>query len=471
MKISTIFFLLIFLCGCALSKNQNAGTYPTGLIFPLETSGSCVFKGMNIGPVARQNGRLFITTRLGWLYCVNPQDGDVIWSHQADIPWDTPPYGGETGIYAVFRDNHIVKFDFRGAVLWDLEAVDPVSSGISEDSGVVYFGGESGRLHAVDAGNGKPLWSFPTGVAVRSTPRIFREHIFFGSDDATLYVLDRNGEEAGRFHAAGAIREAVAVEGRRVFFGSSDKFMSCADWTRGKMQWKMKSGGEIAAPMVLGEKNLYFTAGNNVLYCLNKANGTVKWWRKIPSQTSFAPVIIGDKVVVSSDSPRLTGFNKETGETAGQFTAPEEITSNPVWSDPHLLVSLYHDLHEEGELLFLKKAVYVKVDASPDSPQPANQNIDITAEAAGFYEPEYEFSLQRFVPLSFGWWPVLIMPADPSARVVQPFSEENSWAWFPEKTGAYVITVKTKDKKENAQNQIYYLILPLKEKTGKGDLS
>ncbi len=468
MKKAIIYFFILLMTSCSLNKRPDAGNYPSGLVFPLEIADRHTFTGMNIGHISGRDGCLYITTGQGWFYCLNQQRGEEVWTCQINVSWSSPPFLGDTGIYAVSSNNHIFKLSYDGKVIWDIEIEIPVTSGIAEDSGLIYYGDENGSLKAGEAETGEELWSFETGSAIRSTPRVFQGRIFFGAGNGVLYILNRNGKETARFETGGEIREAVAVEGHRVFFGSADQYIYCADWTRGKVRWKMKTGGEISAPISLGEKYIYLTSGNNVLYCFYKKNGTMKWWRKIPAYTYFAPLLTPEKVVVSSSSPKLLGFNQTGGEAAGEYTAAEEIRSNPVWSDPHLIVAVFHDFQDESELLFLKKAVYVNVETSPDSPQPANQNIEVTAQGVGFYQPEFEFSLQRFVPLSFGWWPVLFMPADKAPQVMQPFSEENSWDWFPEKSGAYMISVKAKDEKESGENDVYYLIRSSKEKTKKG---
>lgn len=469
MKKSLIYFSILLMAGCALNKQPRTGDYPTGLIFPLDIAHKHAFSGMNLGQIPFRDDCLFVTTRQGGMYCYSLKEKKNVWTHQIDMPWSSPAYLGDSGLYAVTADNHIIKLSYEGQVIWNTGLSAPVTSGICESAGAVYYGDENGMLQARDADTGDMQWSFDIGSAMRSTPRFSHDRIFFGSSQGILYILDRNGEEKARFETGGEIQDAVAVEDRRVFFGSADKYMYCADWTREKVKWKMKTGGEISAPLSLDEKNIYLTSGNNVLYCFNKKNGTMKWWRKIPAYTYYAPLLTPEKVVVSSSSPKLLGFNQNGGKTAGEYAAAEEVRSNPVWNDPHLLITVFHDIQEKSELLFLKKAVYVIAEAVPASPQSVNQNIEVTARTAGFFQPEFEFSIQRFVPLTFGWWPVLFMPVGNSAEVMQPFSEESTWAWFPEKHGAYMIIVKAKDGKETAENQMYYLILPPGKKTKKGE--
>lgn len=56
-----------------------------------------------------------------------------------------------------------------GAVKWKCHAPQPVVSGITPTAGGVVFAGDiGGNLYALDAGTGKVLLTYPTGVESRA---------------------------------------------------------------------------------------------------------------------------------------------------------------------------------------------------------------------------------------------------------------------------------------------------------------
>ena len=77
-------------------------------------------------------------------------------------------------------------------------------------SGVVVAGGrlfvasiDTHTVHALDAGSGKPVWSYTAGGRVDSPPTIWQGRVLFGSADGYVYCLrSSDGELMWRFRAA-----------------------------------------------------------------------------------------------------------------------------------------------------------------------------------------------------------------------------------------------------------------------------
>ncbi len=68
-------------------------------------------------------------------------------------------------------------------------------------------------VYALDANNGKRLWSYTTGGRVDSSPTIHKGLALFGSADGWVYCLRvSDGKEAWRFHAAPQNLKTVALD-------------------------------------------------------------------------------------------------------------------------------------------------------------------------------------------------------------------------------------------------------------------
>ncbi len=61
---------------------------------------------------------------------------------------------------------------------------------------------ERHTLHALDASNGEPRWSFTTGGRIDSPPTFFGGRLVFGSADGHVYCLTEAGELVWKFRAA-----------------------------------------------------------------------------------------------------------------------------------------------------------------------------------------------------------------------------------------------------------------------------
>jgi hypothetical protein len=70
------------------------------------------------------------------------------------------------------------------------------------------------------------------------------------------------------------------------------------------------------------------------------------------------------------------------------------------------------------------------------------EEVRFSVSVRGFFMPQYEFYLKE----------------GEEEIIVQESSERNSWAWFPEKTGDYVVRVRVFDEKENVSAEIPFSV-------------
>jgi hypothetical protein len=86
---------------------------------------------------------------------------------------------------------------------WTFDAGAPLWAGARFAEGVVYAGGEDGRLHALDARTGKERWSYRAGGALRSRVTTSGADVFFQPTTASSPSSSRRREKnAGRCASA-----------------------------------------------------------------------------------------------------------------------------------------------------------------------------------------------------------------------------------------------------------------------------
>jgi outer membrane protein assembly factor BamB len=437
-----LLILVIFLVSSCSIFRRKAPSYPSGIFFPVAKAGEVVFQGKVNDHIEREGARLYFSTRGGVVYCLDGVKRETVWESQVSAELMSPPYLGAENIYVYDRKNIIYCLNKEGSLLWKIEMMEGITSGILECASVVCIGTENGTLHAFVTTSGRELWKFQTDGAIRSTPVFADNKIVFGCDDHNLYILSEEGSLIGRIEVGGKIQGPPLVEKNSVYFGSDDNYFYCYNLKRRTKKWKIKTGGKVLTSPVLSGKRILFFCWNNVVYCLKKRGGHILWWQMIPSRSFYRLEISGERVMVTSLSSVLMSFDVETGEKAGEFDAKQELRSNPVWLDPFLLISLYEKQTDRGKLLFLKKIVSVSLRSSKQSPQKVGEEVSFTVSIRGFFMPKYEFYLKE----------------GEETVIVQEGSENNSWAWFPEKAGDYVIGVRVFDGKENVTAEIPFTV-------------
>ncbi|MGD8537328.1 MAG: PQQ-binding-like beta-propeller repeat protein [Candidatus Aminicenantes bacterium] len=455
--VSVVLVVLFVMSSCSLFRKKIA-PYPSGIMFPVEEAHQIPYKGEINNPMKKRGTLIFISTRAGILYCVESSSQKIQWQVQFSKILASPPFLGQENIYVLDQDNNLFCLTEGGDILWQRIIEAEITSRIIEFRGNVCMGTSSGWFFAIDILEGKRTWAFKAQDAIRSNPVVSDGKIIFGSDDQNLYVLSARGNLIHKFAIGGKIGATLAANGDSVYFGTSNREILCFDLKKQKRKWKVRTGGELLVPPVFYANRAYFACMDNVLYCLNKKGGDILWWSVTPSRAFYHLMIVNDRIVVTSLSSLLMSFDVKTGEKVGEFQGSEEIRSNPLWSEPYMLVNRYDSESDQGTLLFFQKLVAVELLPSKISPQKINEVIVITVTPFGFYLPEYEFSLMPLVKWSLNPYFFVLLGRQEEKRIVQERSEERTWEWFPVEAGFYSIGVTATDEKEKAECELPFLI-------------
>jgi outer membrane protein assembly factor BamB len=121
-----------------------------------------------------------------------------------------------------------------------LIASGEIHSPVVGSDGTIYCSSESSRIHAIDAATGTPLWTVTAdGLPLRLA--MGRSAIFIGTNHGAVYSFDPG---------------------------------------TGAINWQKSFGQGVAfntTPIVAANGYVYFQSDNDVLYCLNQADGTLIW--------------------------------------------------------------------------------------------------------------------------------------------------------------------------------------------------
>ena len=94
-----------------------------------------------------------------------------------------------------------------------VSSAEPLTSLVVAGGRVFVASPDTHTVHALDADNGKPLWSYTAGGRVDSPPTIYRGRVLFGSADGYVYCLRASdGALAWRFRVAPVDRRLMAFE-------------------------------------------------------------------------------------------------------------------------------------------------------------------------------------------------------------------------------------------------------------------
>ncbi len=424
----------------------------------MEKDGEVPYQGEVVEHIEKQGCYFYLSTKAGFIYCIDGKERQNIWSFQAQDELESPPCLGEENIYVYDKNSVLYCLNKAGKLCWKKELGENISTGVGESAGIIFFGTEEGVLIALDKKNGQESWRFQADQAIRSTPVFGEGMIIFGCDDHHLYFLDKKGGLVDKFPTGDKIQFTPLQDGKSLYFGSDDLNFYSLDFKRRRARWKVKIGCKISGSPLIYKKRVLFLCLDGILYCLDKGNGTIFWWRAIPSRSYYQLTQIEGKVLVTSLSSLLVSFDIRTGEKVGEFDSGEEIKSNPLWLEPNVLVSLYDYRKGRGSLVYLRKLVDVNLNASKNSPQIIGEELEFAASPTGFFKPEFEFALSRLDQVHFRL-PLFLLTSVWERKIVQGKSSKETWRWYPEMAGLYVVELKVEDEKEKGQARIPFIVV------------
>ncbi|MBW7477638.1 PQQ-binding-like beta-propeller repeat protein [Paenibacillus oenotherae] len=154
----------------------------------------------------------------------------------------------------------------------------------------VYFGSDDGKLYAVSAQDGKELWSFDAGGMIRSSPKLTElGTVVFQNHGGIVYALDaKSGAVAWEYSGHKVQGEAqmdewdyydasASVDGDRIYIGSANGMMAALQSSTGALLWQFKAGAPIKATAAHDEERVYVGDWNGKLYALDNKTGKLSW--------------------------------------------------------------------------------------------------------------------------------------------------------------------------------------------------
>jgi len=201
--------------------------------------------------------------------------------------------------------------------------------------GVLFVGSNSGMFYALDAGTGRPRWSFAAHEPVASSPAVSGGRVYFAAA-RTLYALDeRNGRPVWR-HAFGPdlphpghqwdfFQSSPTVVGSRLFVGSGDGSIDAFDAATGRAIWKYRTGGRVRLTPAVWDGAVYAGSFDGAVYALNAQTGALLWRFKTAGNPDFP---IGEV----QSSPSIDGGTAFFGSRDGFLYAVDARTGTKKWS-------------------------------------------------------------------------------------------------------------------------------------------
>lgn len=204
----------------------------------------------------------------------------------------------------------------------------------------VFFGSSvDHQVYCLDLVTGRKRWSFFTGGPVRLAPTVWKDRVFFGSDDGYAYCLDAvTGQLVWKLHAGPAeewllargemisrwpVRTGVLVDRGIAYFGAGifpheDVFLYAVRADDGTILWKRDdisesdAGRDDLSPqgyLLASEELLFVPSGRSLPAALDRKTGDILYKRTYGWRGDAGGVIGGTRALLADGQIYAAGPN------------------------------------------------------------------------------------------------------------------------------------------------------------------
>jgi outer membrane protein assembly factor BamB len=346
-------------------------TLPVERVWSAKVGGGSEFLRVALSP-AGDGERVYAASRDGVVSAFNPATGERLWRTELEVPLSAGPGAGSGRVAVASADGFVICLRAEdGSEQWRTDvAGESLARPLIQDNSVIVYTID-GKLRALSAFNGSEQWEVqqslpPLTLRGTSAPVIVGTTVITGFDNGRIIASGLNEGESrwevvlappsGRsdLERLADIDGTMAVVGQDVYATGYHGNTAALAAESGQILWSR----EISTHVGLGADadNLYVVSETDELIALRRQSGTELWrqdalLRRVPTAAvpfgeavavgdfegyvhffstsdggpvarvrvdntmlAGAPVVIGDRLFVQSDSGRLDVFEIERPE-------------------------------------------------------------------------------------------------------------------------------------------------------------
>ena len=265
------------------------------------------------------NGRLFVSTGYAEVVALDPSSGSIIWRKNVGSPVHAAPTVVDNRVYVVTVDNELIALSGAdGQRQWSHNGIPETGSLLGGPSpavegDIVVVAYSSGELFALQAQNGRALWSESLAA----------------------------GRNLGSMSGMADIHGRPVIDRGRVFAVSHSGRMAAIELRTGNHIWEQELGG-THTPWSAGDV-VFIVANENEIVALTRNEGKVRWAAQLPSYENMekkkdpilwvGPVLGGNQLIVLSSTGLALWLSAQDGTEQFRTTLSDKGFLGPVIAD------------------------------------------------------------------------------------------------------------------------------------------
>lgn len=203
----------------------------------------------------------------------------------------------------------VYKYGFNGKKVWEYNGEKYVHSSPAFSNNIVAFGNDDGEVVALNAKNGKLIYSKKMNTPFFGGTSISANTIFIGNDSGEIYSINlENGKKNWSYPTGARILMTPAVNKDAVVIGNLDGNLYSLDKKTGKLNWKTSTDGVLNATPLLSKNLVFVPDFNEKLHLVNIQNGNIEKTLEFDGRTKLSPVYYFNLLFVGYDNGILRAY-------------------------------------------------------------------------------------------------------------------------------------------------------------------
>ena len=260
-------------------------------------------------------GRVYLAQQKGLFFALDAETGEVDWRKSLGRCAASSPTIGKGVVYQSYMhrveclqdqpgaDGFVVAWDAHtGRERWRFRSA-PIESSPLLHGKRLYVGSWDHNVYAINAKNGRKIWSFQADDQANTSAAYWRGRIFIASDGGTLYALSaKSGKLIWRAQSNSTFggREfwyaTPTIAYGRVYIGNTDGTMYVFGAKSGKLLWARPLGTYIYGAAAVYRRKVFVGTYDGKFFALDAATGDTVWEIAANGAVHSAPTVMGGLV-------------------------------------------------------------------------------------------------------------------------------------------------------------------------------
>ncbi len=308
-----------------LAQEELLGPSP---VVPVDIAWLLDLEQGTTAPATIDDERIYLPLVDGTLLALNLDNGVHLWSRHRPVQGALL---ADNGILIATYEQILIAFDSAsGRLLWTHRFDQRrVTTNISNGWLIVQL--RDTTLAAFRASDGQEIWRRRIGHTMNASPAISGDRIYLpleGESSGAVRALDLStGNYVWEQALTGIPGPILALDA--IFVGATDNFFYRLSLDDGRIDWHVRTGGDIYGLAAVDEERVYVNSLDNIVRALDRENGVQRWRMPLQGRPESGPIRVENSLILSGLAPNVQMFHTETGRPMGRFTADNELAMAP----------------------------------------------------------------------------------------------------------------------------------------------